>query len=66
MTVAFDGLREAGVATSTACSLTGRARASHYRRLRPPSAGRPPIPQSERKAPTQALSPAERAPSWAC
>ena len=61
MTVAFDGLREAGVATRTACSLTGRARASHYRRLRPPQVRRPPIPQSQRKAPTQALSPAERA-----
>jgi len=61
MTVAFDGLREAGVATTTACRLTGRARASHYRRLRPPAVRRPPIPQSERRAPTQALSPAERA-----
>src|ERR1035437_9102866 len=60
MTVAFDGLREAGVATRTACTLTGRARASHYRRLRPPPVRRPPIPQSQRKAPTQALSPAER------
>jgi putative transposase len=59
--VAFEGLREAGVATRTACSLTGRARASHYRRLRPPRARLPPIPQSERRAPTQALSPAERA-----
>jgi len=28
MSVAFDGLREAGVATRTACSLTGRPRAS--------------------------------------
>ena len=61
MTVAFDGLREAGVATRTACTLTGRARASHYRRLRPPAVRRPPIPQSERRAPTQALSPVERA-----
>ncbi|MEO6143776.1 MAG: DDE-type integrase/transposase/recombinase [Dermatophilaceae bacterium] len=60
MTVAFDGLAEAGVATKMACSLTGRARASHYRRLRPPRVLRPPIPQSERRAPTQALSPAER------
>ena len=56
MTVAFDDLREAGVATTTACTLTGRARASHYRRLRPPQVRRPPIPQSQRKAPTQALS----------
>jgi hypothetical protein len=61
MTVAFDGLREAGVATRTACTLTGRARASHYRRLRPPPVRHPPIPQSERMAPTQALSPAEKA-----
>ena len=60
MTVAFDGLREAGVATRTACSLTGRARASHYRRLRPALVRRPPIPQSQRSSPTQALSPAER------
>ena len=41
MTVAFDGLREAGVATRTACTLTGRARASHYRRLRPPTGSAP-------------------------
>jgi hypothetical protein len=61
MTVAFDGLRGAGVATRTACILTGRARASHYRRLRPPKVRRPPIPQSQRREPTQALSPAERA-----
>jgi len=59
--VAFDGLRTAGVATRTACTLTGRVRASHYRRLRPPPVRRPPIPQSERRAPTQTLSPAERA-----
>ena len=61
MTVAFDGLRAAGVATRTVCALTGRSRTSHYRRLRPPPVRRPPIPQSERRAPTQALSPAERA-----
>jgi putative transposase len=60
MTVAFDDLRGAGVATRTACSLTGRARASHYSRLRPLAVRRPPIPQSKRRAPTQALSPAER------
>ena len=61
MTVAFDDLRAAGVATTAACGLTGRSRATHYRRLRPPQARRPPIPQAERKAPTQALTPAERA-----
>ena len=61
MTETFDDLRGAGVATRTACTLTGRARASHYRRLRPPPARRPPIPQAERRAPTQALSPDERA-----
>jgi hypothetical protein len=59
--VAFDGLRTAGVATTTACKLTGRVRASHSRRLRPPPVRRPPMPQSQRRAPTQALSPAEGA-----
>ena len=61
MTVAFDGLRAAGVAVQSACALTGRSRATHYRRLRPPRPRRPPIPQAERKAPTQAMTPAERA-----
>src|SRR5664279_735433 len=61
MTVAFDDLRAAGVATKSACGLTGRSRATHYRRLRPPRPRRPPIPQAERNAPTQAMTPAERA-----
>jgi len=61
MTVAFDDLRAAGVAVQSACGLTGRSRATHYRRLRPPRSRRPPIPQAERNPPTQAMSPAERA-----
>jgi len=39
--------------------LTGRSRATHYRYSRPKPARPAPIPQAERKAPTQALSPAE-------
>ena len=41
MTAAFDTLLGLGVATMVACKLTGRSRATHYRRLRPPQARRP-------------------------
>ncbi len=61
MTAAFDTLLGLGVATMVACKLTGRSRATHYRRLRPPQTRRPPIPQADRTPPPQTLTPAERA-----
>ena len=49
------GLAEA-IGTKRACQLLGRARATHYRRRRPPRCG----PPSPRLAPPNALSPVER------
>ncbi|MEZ0070347.1 hypothetical protein ABIA32_006400 [Streptacidiphilus sp. MAP12-20] len=42
--------------TTAACRLTGRSRATHYRRLNPPA----PKPRTPRSAPASALSAAER------
>ena len=53
---AFDELRPL-VGTKGACDAVGRARASHYRRARPPLAG----PRVARPSPPNALSSAERA-----
>jgi transposase InsO family protein len=53
---AFAGL-ETELGTTAACRLTGRSRATHYRRLKP----RPPSVRRPRPAPPSALSPAERA-----
>ncbi len=61
MTETFNGLREVGVPVRTACVLTGRSRATHYRHTRPTPPRPAPTPQAQRTAPTQALSPAERA-----
>jgi len=61
MSVAFDHLRAVGTTTVAACALTGRARATHYRRLTPPARVVDPVPQSQRTPPPQALSVAERA-----
>ena len=44
------------VGTKRACELLGRARATHYRRRRPPRCG----PPNPRPTPPNALSPAER------
>lgn len=44
------------VGTKRACQLLGRARATHYRRRRPPRCG----PPSPRPTPPNALSPSER------
>ena len=44
------------VGTRRACQLLGRARATHYRRRRPPRCG----PPSPRRVPPNALSPVER------
>jgi putative transposase len=56
MTEAFTALRAAQVPVQAACTLTGRARATHYRALRPPRPPAPPRPPSG-----QGLTGAERA-----
>src|SRR5919108_86439 len=53
---AFTGLKEQ-LGTAAACRLTGRSRATHYRRLNP----RPPAERKPRPAPPSALSGDERA-----
>jgi putative transposase len=59
VSTAFAELRAAGVAVTRACTLTGRARATHYRHARGPVHG----PRPARAVPVngQALSAAERA-----
>ena len=56
MDEAFTGL-QAQLGTVAACRLTGRSRATHYRRLKP----RPPAGRRPRPTPPSALSNAERA-----
>ncbi|MEU3283299.1 hypothetical protein ABZ698_41105, partial [Streptomyces antibioticus] len=56
MDEAFTGL-DAQLGTAAACRLTGRSRATHYRRLKP----RLPVEPKPRPAPPSALSSAERA-----
>ncbi|QTI87240.1 hypothetical protein AS97_39805 [Streptomyces sp. AgN23] len=56
MDEAFTGL-ETQLGIVAACRLTGRSRATHYRRLKP----RPPAGRTPRPAPPSALSAAERA-----
>jgi hypothetical protein len=53
---AFAGV-QGQLGTAAACRLTGRSRATHYRRINP----RPKPAPSPRPAPASALSPAERA-----
>ena len=52
-----DALAVTVVAT---CALTGRSRATHYRRLNPPALKSDPIPQVERAKPPSTLSEAKR------
>lgn len=58
MTTAFDELRSALVPVTTSCALTGRSRATHYRRLE----GTGPVhgPRLRRRPPPHALDAAER------
>lgn len=58
---AFAALLALGVSVLAACALTGRSRASHYRRLNPPPRKPHPVPQSERAKPPATLSRVERA-----
>ena len=58
---AFTALIALSVTVVVACRLTGRSRASHYRRVNPPPAKAAPIPQAERAKPPSTLSPDERA-----
>lgn len=58
---AFAALRALGLSVLAACTLTGRSRASHYRRLNPPARKADPVPQAQRAKPPGTLSDAERA-----
>ena len=58
---AFTALIALSVSVQAACALTGRSRASHYRRLNPQAGVAAPIPQSQRAKPPSTLSEAERA-----
>ncbi len=51
MADAFTSLIALAVTAATACALTGRSRATHYRRLNPPMLKTDPVPQSERAKP---------------
>jgi putative transposase len=57
MDEAFTALTGAGLPVTAACRLVGRARASHYRHVRPPVQG----PHPRRARGPQALTPAEQA-----
>lgn len=57
---AFTALIGLAVTIRAACALTGRSRASHYRRLNPPAGVAAPIPQAERAKPPSTLSEDER------
>ena len=50
-----------GVSVAAACRVTGRSRASHYRRRNPPARTSDPVPQAERAKPPGTLTVAERA-----
>lgn len=58
---AFTALIDLEVSVKAACALTGRSRASHYRRANPPAGKPDPIPQAERAKPPSTLSTVERA-----
>lgn len=58
---AFSALLALAVTIKAACALTGRSRATYYRRLSPPPLADAPIPQAERAKPPSTLSEAERA-----
>ena len=57
---AFTELVALSLPIVAACTLTGRSRVTHYRRLRPPARKMNPIPHAERAKPPQALSEHER------
>ena len=58
---AFAELISLSLPVVTACALTGRSRASHYRRASPPARRTDPVPQAERAKPPSTLSGQERA-----
>lgn len=58
---AFGELLELSVAVVRACRLTGRSRATHYRRANPPPPKANPVPRARRAKPPSALTEAERA-----
>lgn len=53
---AFASLIGLAITVVTACRLTGKSRATHYRRVNPPPAKVDPLPQSERAKPSSMLS----------
>jgi len=57
---AFTALLALSVSVVAACTLTGRSRATHYRRLSPPAGKAAPTPQAERAKPASTLSEQER------
>lgn len=57
---AFTALIALAVTVVAACALTGRSRATHYRRLNPPARKKAPVPQAERAKPPSTLSDVER------
>jgi len=57
---AFTALLALSLTVVMACALTGRSRATHYRRLNPPAAKADPVPQAERAKPPSTLSQDER------
>jgi len=57
---AFAALRALAVSVVSACALTGRSRATHYRRINPPAPKSDSILQAERAKPPSTLSEDER------
>ncbi|TFD09387.1 hypothetical protein [Cryobacterium sp. TMT1-66-1] len=58
---AFTALIAPSVTAVMACALTGRSRATHYRRANPPAPKTNPVAQAERAKPPSTLSEDERA-----
>jgi transposase InsO family protein len=58
---AFTALIALSISVVAACRLTGRSRASIYRRVNPPAARTIPVSRAERAKPPSTLSPEERA-----
>ena len=57
---AFTALLALAITIVAACALTGRSRATYYRRLNPPPLKADPVPQSQRAKPPSTLSQDER------